>query len=207
MEYSYGDVFILTVVATAYEPNSKTVLSELENTVTRLFVRITERDYSLIMPVTNNLKSLLTINMNPLKELYIPRLLEADGVKLTIQDLVLATADRSVKSTDESLYNVIIQLETNRDNKPCSLDEFANIWQNLSLSPVHFNNFNSFEERSLSRRGQNEEDLAFLKIPRESPFYFNWLFWFLIISVLLLLIIAMFCLNCYCLKKAIKKTR
>lgn len=206
MEYEYGDIFILTVVATAYEPNSNTVLSKLENTVTRLFVRITERDYSLIMPVTNSLHSLLTVNMNPLKELYIPRLLEADGVECTIQDLVLVKTDKNVNRMDESLYNVIIQLENNRDNKPCSLDKFANIWQNFSISPVYFNNFDRLEERSFNRRDQNEEDLAFLKIPRESPFYFNWLFWFLIISTLLVLIIAMFCLNCYCLKKAIKKT-
>lgn len=205
MEYNYGDTFIVTIVATAYEPNSHIALSELENTVTRLFVRITERDYSMIMPVTNNLQTILFQNLNPLKELYVPRLLEADGMVVTIQDLVLSTNQSGVSPTETFLYNIIIQVENNRNHKPANLDSFANVWQNFSMSPVFLNSFNQVREREVGRRNQRDEDLAFLKEQREKPFYLNLMFWLLMTTSILILVIALFCLNCYCLNKMIKK--
>lgn len=206
MEYNYGDTFILTVVATAYKHNSRTVLSRLENTVTRLFVRISERDYSLVIPVTNNLKAILQDNLNPLKEKYIPRLLETDGLRLTIQDLVLTTSN-VVKETDNSLYNVIIQVETNMNHRPCDLDGFADIWSNFSISPVYFDTFSRVTERQMNKRGQADEDLAFLVEPRKERLIYNPIFWFVVVAVLLVMIVIMFCVNCYCLKKTIKKNK
>ncbi len=207
MEYNYGDLFILTVVATAYEANSWTALSELENTNTHVFVRITERDYSLIIPVKNSLTTLLSENFNPLKEMYIPRLFEADGIKITIQDLVLSKSV-SVEANENVLYNVILQAETNRDKRPANLDKFASLWQNFSMSPVYFSDFQGVKERQFNRRSGSEKDLAFrLEGSDEKPFYLSWMFWLLAVTSLVILVIAVFCLNCYCLNLLMKKNK
>ena len=102
-------MFILTVVATAYKPNSFTELEWLENTVTRLFVRITEHDYSFFMPVQSTLKKTVFESLNPLKEQYIPRMLSAKGVKLTIQDLVLSR-ELPAQPSKKSIYNIIFEV-------------------------------------------------------------------------------------------------
>ena len=204
MEYGHGDVFVLTVVATAYELNSNTVLSEMENTVTRLFVRITELDYSLVLPVTNTLETILQDNLNPLKEKYVPRMLEADNLRITIQDLVLADG-KSVNESDNALYNVIIQVETGRNHQPYNLDGFADVWKNFSISPVYFDTMNRVSERQFNKRGQPDEGLAFLVEPNSDTFNSNMMFWFLILAVLLVSIVIMFYVNCYCLKRTIKK--
>ncbi len=207
MEYNYGDVFILTVVATAYEANSWTNLNEMENTNTHVYVRITERDYSLIVPVTNSLEKLLSENFNPLKEKYIPRLFETDGIKITIQDLVLAK-NISVESSESTLYNVILQAETSQEKRPANLDKFVSSWQNFSMSPVYFDDFEGVRERQLNRRGEVEKDLAFhLRGTDEKPLYLSWMFWLLAFTSLVILVIAVFCLNCYCLNLLMKKNK
>ena len=86
------------------------------------------------------------------------------GVKLTIQDLVLAKNEEPIELNEDALYNVIIQVEQSKDHRPLSLDRFANIWQNFSISPVYFDQFDRFGG-SISKRGENGvEDLAFLKV-------------------------------------------
>ena len=89
--YNVGDKFILTISA-ACQTNLKIDVEE-ENTLTHLSVRITEKDYSFIMPINEKLKQedVIFNYLNPLRANYVPRVLETDGVKLSIQDFILLT--------------------------------------------------------------------------------------------------------------------
>ena len=200
LDYSFGDLFILSIVATAYAPHSDSVLNPLENTMTRLYVRITQKDYSLIMPIKDNLGSILLNNLNPLKEMYMPRLLVTDGVKITIQDLVMAnqTELSGLSIGETNNFDIIMQVETNFDHRPIGLDKFVNMWQNFSASTIYFKDFDRVG--ALSDSLQNNETA-------QKPFYFSWIFWFALISVLFAAILIAFCVNCFLMNKAMAKNK
>ena len=81
-----------------------------------------------------------------------------------------------------------------------SLEKYANIWHNISMTS---NDFEKIGGRQFQRRGEIE-DLGFLK-NQDNPIFISWIYWLFIIVVLFFLIAAMLFLNCFCLKKTIKK--
>lgn len=81
-----------------------------------------------------------------------------------------------------------------------SLEKYANLWHNISMTS---NDFEKIGGRQFQRRSELD-DIGFLK-DQEKPFYNNWIYWLFIIVVLFFIILAMLFLNCFCLKKTIKK--
>jgi len=223
--YQVGDKFILSVVATAYAANSSSVLNFYENTVTQLTVRLTDRDYSFMMTIRNSLNNILSNHLNPLKELYIPRLLEADGVKLSIQDLVPSklidlTAEMNSTSVNVSemlidfsaqthYYDLIMQVGTNSDHVQINLDSFVNLMKNFSNANVFTKGLDSLTSRQpieveplLSDPNRNNSLYDF-----DKPFYMNWFFWVLLIVALMVFMILGFFVNCAYLSKHHKQQK
>ena len=205
--YQVGDKFILSVVATAYAANSTNVLNFFENTVTQLTVRLTDRDYSFMMTIRNSLNNILSNHLNPLKEMYIPRLLEADGVKLSIQDLVTSKlVDLKIRdfSAQTHHYDLIMQVGTSSDHVQINLDSFVNLWKNFSTANVFTKGLDSLtsrqpieEEPLLSDQTRNNNSLYDF----DKPFYLNWFFWVMLIVGLMMFMILGFFVNCAYLTK------
>lgn len=186
--YQTGDRFVLTVSALSINMYS----DETENTLTQLTVRLTDKDYSFIMPLKRvDVQEILFECLNPLKAKYIPRILEADGVKIAIQDLV------PIKSllTGETSHNLVLQVEAKQEHKTLDLDLFVNLWKNYSISNRFFNEFNGglIDRRPVSnaRMGQ-----PFDLYDLSRPFYLSWLFWLLAIIGILLIVILIFFVFC-----------
>ncbi len=203
--YNIGDKFILTISA-ACQTNLKIDVEE-ENTLTHLSVRITEKDYSFIMPINEKLKQEEVIfnYLNPLRANYVPRVLETDGVKLSIQDLVIsklprhnqkskfASMDYEANEPETKVFDLIFQVDNKADHKQVNLDSFANIWKNFSVSNFFSSDLNSLIEREPVKDARHIQDLDGFET---RPFYLNWLFWLLCIIGILLIIILIFFVCC-----------
>lgn len=217
LDHKIGDKFILSIVATSYAANSSNVLNSYENTLTHLTVRLTERDYSFVVSIKNSLNNILLRHLNPLKEKYIPRLLEADGVKISIQDLVPSRLTQSLNlinndmstlndsNQQSNLYDLVMQVGTSSDHKQIDLDLFVNSWKNFSTLNRFDKDFTQLtglqpveEEPLISDLNRNLYDFS-------RPFYLNWFFWILVIVALLVLIILGFFVNCAFMSKHHKK--
>jgi hypothetical protein len=171
-----------------------------------LSVRITEKDYSFIMPINERLKQedIVFNYLNPLRTNYIPRVLETDGVKLSIQDLVISKIPRHVNHQSDSfsyetndreatVHDLIFQVDNKVDHKQVNLDSFANIWKNYSVSNLFLSEFNNLIEREPVKDARHMQDIDGFD---SRPFYLNWLFWLLCIIGILLIIILIFFICC-----------
>ena len=127
--YHVGDRFIITIAAvcqTALEINV-----DDENTLTHLTVRLTDKDYSFIMPINKKFKhdDIVLNYLNPLRTNYIPRVLETDGVKLSVQDLIASKLPPSEKTEDDETqagFDLIFQVDTKQDHKQVGLPFLTN---------------------------------------------------------------------------------
>lgn len=182
--YQIGDQFVLTI--SAWSPSQYS--DETENTITQLTVRLTDKDYSFIMPLKNNdLQEIMFKSLNPLSHKYIPRILQADGVKVAVQDLLV--------DSDRTKYSLVIQVEARQEKKTLDLDLFLKIWKNYSPSRAFMNEFDEgfIDPRPLRNRAEETDIFSIYK-----PFYSSWLFWLLFLIgclLVLILIIFVFCLR------------
>jgi hypothetical protein len=208
--YDVGDKFILTISAacqTDFEINV-----EDENTLTHLYIRLTEKDYTFIMPINRKFKKeeIMFNYLNPLRANYIPRVLETDGVKLSVQDLIHSTQIVKKQKDLVSNYDLIFQVDTRSEHKQVNLDLFVNMWKNYSAA-FGANEFNNFIEREPlfnQARRTIEQPLSSFDIFSDSrPFYFNWLFWLLAFIGVLLIIILVFFVCCIKLTKKQQKAK
>ena len=203
--YKIGDRFILTISAQAQTDLDINV--EDENTVSHLTIRLTDKDYSFLLPINNNYKLdyILFNYLNPLRANYIPRVLEADGVKLSIQDLVPSKlANTNVDLSYSGGFNLVFQVETRNDHKQVNLDLFVNMWKNYSASNIFLKELNNFVDRQPT---QNARRVDLLDGIDSRPFYMSWLFWLLFIIGILLIIILVFFVFCLKLTRKQHKSR
>ena len=200
--YKPGDRFILTIAASSAD----TTTTATENTLTQLTVRLTEKDYSFIMPLRKqiSLNDIMFNYLNPLRVKYIPRILEADGVKISIQDLIVLASSSSVSSSAAAAAPsyLIIQVETKFDHKQVDLDLFIDMWRNYSSSNAYLRELNSFIDRQPIKDARLVDDMDAVgggsgsDFASSRPFYSSWLFWLLAIIGLLLFIILVFIVCC-----------
>lgn len=187
--YQIGDRFVLTL--SAWSPSQYS--DETENTITQLTIRLTDKDYSFIMPLkSHDLQDIMFKSLNPLKSKYIPRMLQADGVKVAIQDLLGTKSSTS----DLTKYSLVIQVEARQEKKSLDLDLFLKIWQNFSPSKAFMNEFDHgfIDPRPLQDRIDDTDIFSIYK-----PFYLSWLFWLLFLIGCLLILILLFFI--YCLRQ------
>ena len=209
--YNIGDKFVMTISATCQTDLNINI--DEENTLTHLSIRITEKDYSFIMPINKDLqKEDIVFNyLNPLRTNYIPRVLETDGVKLSIQDLIALKVSppndfSSEEKEPKKRFDLIFQVDNKMDHNQVNLDLFVNLWKNYSASNIFLNEFSDLVEREPqdARRVLDQSLDGF----DSRPFYFNWLFWLLCIIGILLVIILIFFFCCIKLtRKQSKKSK
>jgi len=122
------------------------------------------------------------------------RIIEADGVRIAVQDLVEKKA--------QSEYDLVLQLSSNIDHEQAELKSFIEFWKNFSASNAYLKNFNFIDKQPVPNAVHiNPEDMY-----ESTPFYYNWLFWLLsLISVLLIIILIIFVICIKLTKKDKKK--
>jgi protocadherin-16/23 len=221
-DYQIGDKFILSLTATAYAANSTSVLNAYESTVTHLTVRLTERDYSIIMRIRNSLNFILVNYLNPLKENYIPLLLAADGMKLSIQDLapsklvdptIISIPNNISEESGEklNLFDLTYQMETSSDHTQINLDSFINKVKSLSTANIFVKDFDQLTDRQPVQDEPLLSDVvdknSNLLYDSSRPFYANWFFWVCAIVGLMIFMIVSFFVNCAYLAKHQKENR
>lgn len=197
--YQVGDRFILTLSVESHTSYDTTV----ENAVCQLSVRLTDKDYTFVLPMSRfSLDRILFEYLNPLRERYLPRTFEADGVKIAVQDLIEPKTQQQNEAPKTEHY-LLVQVETANGLKPVDLDLFADMWKNYSKSNKYFD---EFREGLIERRPESKSshvDIAKGGFGHTSHFYGNWLFWLLaLIAVLLFGIMIFFVLG---LKKTKKQ--
>lgn len=184
--YQIGDRFVLTL--SAWSPSQYS--DETENTITQLTIRLTDKDYSFIMPLkSHDLEDIMFHSLNPLRPKYIPRILQADGVKVAIQDLLAIKSSGS----ESTKYSLVIQVEAKQEQKTLDLELFLKIWKNYSPSRAFMNEFEHgfIDPRPLRTRADDTDIFSIYK-----PFYSSWLFWLLFFIGCLLVIILIFFVFC-----------
>lgn len=179
--FKVGDRFILTIEAV-----SKNFYNdETENAITQLNVRLTEKDYTFMLPMKHvKVEKIVFEYLNPLKPGYLPRLLEADGIKVAVQDLV--------NSQSKASHYLFVQIETLNGRQSLNLDTL----RNYTITNKYLNDFleQIIEREPLSERRKLEPDYG---INFSGPFYTHWLFWLLFIIGLLLITILAFIVLCF----------
>ncbi|CAF0762269.1 unnamed protein product [Brachionus calyciflorus] len=184
-QFKIGDRFVLTISASSPSPYS----DETENTITHLTVRLTDQNLSFMVSLkSQNLQDIMFQSLNPLKPNYVPRILQSDGVKIAIQDLL------TIKShlTDQTKYNLVVQVEGQYEQKNLDLGLYWKILKEFPSSNPFLSEFNQgfIDPRPVSNARQADRSDIF-SIYR--PFYSSWLFWLLfLIGCLLVLILVFF---------------
>jgi hypothetical protein len=190
-DFQVGDKFILSISAIS---RSKLDSSIEDNTITELHLRLTQQDFNFILSIKGNLDKMIFNYLNPLHNEYIARIIEADGVRIAVQDLVEKKA--------QSEYDLVLQLSSNIDHEQAELKSFIEFWKNFSASNAYLKNFNFIDKQPVPNAVHiNPEDMY-----ESTPFYYNWLFWLLsLISVLLIIILIIFVICIKLTKKDKKK--
>jgi hypothetical protein len=192
-QYGPGDRLLLTIVAESRPTNAiiDSVGDDLiENAVCQLSIRLTDRDYTLVLPMSARMPfdRIYQEYLNPLKTSYLPREFEADGVRIAVQDLI-------EKQSRTHQYYMLVQVESGNGMKPVDLDAFAELWKNYSSGSGNGRFLGEVVERETRaefepRQSEGSRD--------DTPFYLNWLFWLLVlIGVLLFAILVLFV---FCIK-------
>jgi hypothetical protein len=165
-------------------------------------VHISQVDYSFQMPISTQthfeLKREIVRLTNPRSPDYIPRMLEIDGVRICIQDVIsLKNIDGSVNETSA---NILVQANMITDDKSIDRDLLKVLWSNYTSSERFSNHLlRNIDNFSVSEKQTTEGDL--ILVNDQSNQYFSWIFWILVLISILLILLIMTILCCIISKR------